>query len=118
MTVYATSCTTSRSEIAGEPVELQQQLVDSVDLRFSGTQAQHQLSLDVISNLISTAWPISGSFEDKPAMQWQGALETSTTVHRTRAWLLNQATPVAVNIDKQQATIAAHVGSKREHRSA
>lgn len=95
-------------KLQASQLSYQQQLVDSVDLRFSGTQAQHQLSLDVISNLISTSLAISGSFEDKPTMQWQGALERVQLSTEQGPWLLNQATPVAVNIEKQQATIAAH----------
>ncbi|MDE1237566.1 translocation/assembly module TamB domain-containing protein [Vibrio aestuarianus] len=89
-------------------LEYQQHSVESLNLNFSGTQQQHTLSLDMVSDLLSTSLAIRGAFEDKPAMIWKGALDSVQFSTQQGPWELNQVTPIVVNVDKQQATIAAH----------
>ncbi|POB66516.1 hypothetical protein CRN59_30500, partial [Vibrio vulnificus] len=46
----------------------QEQLIDSILLSVSGGEKQHQLSLDVSSNLVSTSLAIHGGLQQKPQM--------------------------------------------------
>ncbi|MDE1231089.1 translocation/assembly module TamB domain-containing protein [Vibrio aestuarianus] len=98
----------AKIRLQARQLEYQQHSVESLDLNFAGTQQQHTLSLDMVSDLLSTSLAISGAFEDKPAMIWKGALDSVQFSTQQGPWELNQVTPIVVNVDKQQATIAAH----------
>ncbi|ELA6589669.1 translocation/assembly module TamB [Vibrio alginolyticus] len=82
--------------------------VDSADLEVSGDEKLHQLTLDVVSDLVSTSLEIEGTFQQKPEMIWDGALRRLTLSSQQGPWALQKSTAVKVNIDKQIANIQAH----------
>lgn len=89
-------------------IEVEQQQIRSVVLKASGSEAQHQLTLDVDSDLVSTSLAINGAWQQTPQMMWDGQLQRMWIQSQQGRWRLNQATAVNANIDQQQATIAAH----------
>ncbi|MCA2429163.1 translocation/assembly module TamB domain-containing protein, partial [Vibrio chemaguriensis] len=82
--------------------------VDSADLEVSGDEKLHQLTLDVVSDLVSTSLEIEGTFQQKPEMIWDGALRRLTLSSQQGPWSLQKSTAVKVNIDKQIANVQAH----------
>uniref|UniRef100_UPI0004705438 autotransporter assembly complex protein TamB n=1 Tax=Vibrio parahaemolyticus TaxID=670 RepID=UPI0004705438 len=82
--------------------------VDSADLEVSGDEKLHQLTLDVVSDLVSTSLEIEGTFKQKPEMIWDGALRRLTLSSQQGPWSLQKSTAVKVNIDKQIANVQAH----------
>ncbi len=83
-------------------------IVDSADLEVSGDEKLHQLTLDVVSDLVSTSLEIEGTFQQKPEMIWDGALRRLTLSSQQGPWALQKSTAVKVNIDKQIANVQAH----------
>ncbi|HAS6243419.1 autotransporter assembly complex protein TamB [Vibrio vulnificus] len=86
----------------------QEQLIDSILLSVSGGEKQHQLSLDVSSDLVSTSLAIHGGLQQKPQMVWSGELERMFATTQQGTWTLQQATAIKANIDQQQVDVAAH----------
>jgi translocation and assembly module TamB len=82
--------------------------IDNVDLEVSGDEKLHQLTLDVVSDIVSTSLEIQGTFEQKPAMIWDGALTRLSLNTPQGPWALEKSTAVKVNIDKQIADVQAH----------
>lgn len=82
--------------------------VDSADLEVSGDEKLHQLTLDVVSDLVSTSLEIEGTFQQKPEMIWNGALRRLMLSSQQGPWALQKSTAVKVNIDKQIANVQAH----------
>lgn len=83
-------------------------VVDSVLLKVAGSQAEHELSLDVNSNIASTSLALSGSLTDKPDIAWQGKLERMLLSSKQGEWRLNQATALGFEMATQQVSVAAH----------
>lgn len=82
--------------------------VDSANLELSGDEKLHQLTLDVVSDVVSTSLEIEGSFKQKPEMIWDGALRRLTLSSPQGPWVLKHSTAIKVNIDKQIADVQAH----------
>lgn len=94
--------------LKADDIEVEQQPIRSVLLIASGSEAQHQLTLDVDSDLLATSLAIDGSLQRSPHMVWNGQLQRMWIESQQGRWRLNQATAVNANIDDQQATIGAH----------
>lgn len=86
----------------------QDYLVDDVSLNFSGNQQQHQVQLDVTSNIASTSLALNGVLVDKPDLAWNGTLERMTLSSQQGEWRLNQATKLGFEMATQQVAVAAH----------
>ncbi|MGY3568605.1 autotransporter assembly complex protein TamB [Vibrio paucivorans] len=86
----------------------QDQLVDSIKLDVSGGEESHQVALDVISELVSTSLLITGSLQQSPSLIWSGQLERLSLTSMQGPWRLEHPTLITVDVDKQQANIAAH----------
>ncbi|MCF7481979.1 translocation/assembly module TamB [Vibrio sp. J1-1] len=82
--------------------------IDSADLEVSGDEKLHQLTLDVVSDIVSTSLEIQGSLAQKPEMIWDGALTRLSLDTIQGPWALQKSTPVKINIDKQIADVQAH----------
>ena len=82
--------------------------IDSADLEVTGDERLHQLTLDVVSDVVSSSLEIEGSFKQKPEMIWDGALRRLTVSTPQGPWALQKSTAVKVNIDKQIANVQAH----------
>nr|WP_321459083.1 translocation/assembly module TamB domain-containing protein [uncultured Vibrio sp.] len=82
--------------------------IDSADLEVSGNEKRHQLTLDVLSDIVSTSLEIQGSLAQKPEMIWDGALTRLSLKTIQGPWALQKSTAVKVNIDKQIADVQAH----------
>jgi translocation and assembly module TamB len=82
--------------------------LDSADLELSGDEKLHQLTLDVVSDVVSASLEIEGSFKQKPEMIWDGALRQLTLSSPQGPWKLQKSTAVTVNIDKQIVDVQAH----------
>lgn len=82
--------------------------VDNVSMNFLGTQQQHQLQLDVISNIASTSFALNGVLVDKPDFVWNGTLERMNISSQQGEWRLNQATKLGFEMATQQVAVAAH----------
>ncbi len=82
--------------------------IDSADLELSGDEKLHQLTLDVVSDIVSTSLEIQGAFKQKPQMIWDGALTRLSLNTPQGPWALQKSTAVKVNIDTQIADVQAH----------
>lgn len=86
----------------------QDYIVDDIELAFKGTQQDHQLTLDVLSNLASTSLAVSGSMKNKPDVVWKGSLDRMTLSSQQGVWTLAGATPLGFALETQQVSVAAH----------
>ena len=59
-------------------ISYQEQKVESVELKVDGGEKSHKLTLDVVSDIVSTSLAISGELVQKPSMVWKGVLERVT----------------------------------------
>lgn len=89
-------------------VAYQDYLIDDVALTFDGTEQSHQLTLDVVSNIVSTDLSVSGSIKNKTDLVWQGALEQMTLSSQQGEWKLNQPTALGFEMASKQVSVAAH----------
>ncbi|MGR5363819.1 translocation/assembly module TamB domain-containing protein [Vibrio mediterranei] len=89
-------------------ITYQEQVVESVDLALSGTQASHTLSLDLVSNLLSAKIDLDGSLQDKPSLVWTGRLADVHLESEQGPLDLVDPIDVKVDIDKQVADVSAH----------
>lgn len=62
--------------------------IDSADLEVSGDEKLHQLTLDVVSDIVSSSLEIEGTFKQKPEMIWDGALRRLTLSTPQGPWAL------------------------------
>ncbi|AXY02027.1 translocation/assembly module TamB [Vibrio alfacsensis] len=83
-------------------------VIDRADLELSGDEKLHQLTLDVVSDIVSSSLEIEGTFKQKPEMIWDGALRRLTLSTPQGPWTLQKSTSVKVNIDKQITDVQAH----------
>ncbi|PMJ99698.1 translocation/assembly module TamB domain-containing protein [Vibrio sp. 10N.261.55.A7] len=86
----------------------QENSVDSVELKLKGSLDEHSLALDVISDIASTSLAISGSLQQKPALDWAGSLERLLLESQQGQWNLDQPTKVSVDVNEQSAFVEAH----------
>lgn len=86
----------------------QEYLVDDAQVKFSGNQQQHQLQLDVVSNIVSTSLALSGMLVDKPDLVWNGTLDRMNVSSKQGEWRLNQATKLGFEMATQQVSVASH----------
>lgn len=86
----------------------QQDVIDEATLKFSGTQEVHRLTVDVLSNIVSTSLLLTGALQDKPSLNWQGTLHRMSISSEQGKWVLNQATKLGFDLATEQASIAAH----------
>ncbi|MGD8111978.1 autotransporter assembly complex protein TamB [Vibrio sp. TRT 17S01] len=83
-------------------------VLNDARLEFSGNQQRHELTLDVNSNVVTTRLALNGTMLNKPSLVWKGALERVEILSKQGKWLLNHPTKVGYDVDKQQASVAAH----------
>lgn len=89
-------------------ITYQEQVVESVELALSGTQASHTLSLDLVSNLLSAKIDLDGSLQDKPSLVWTGRLADVHLESEQGPLDLVDPIDIKVDIDKQVADVSAH----------
>ncbi|MFC5076426.1 translocation/assembly module TamB domain-containing protein [Vibrio thalassae] len=89
-------------------IKYQDQAVDRVDLALSGTQAQHTLSLELVSDILSANIDLDGSLQDKPSLVWTGRLADVHLESKQGPLDLVDPIDIKVDIDKQIADVSAH----------
>ena len=82
--------------------------VSSVKLRFNGDQSQHKLSLDLLSNLVSTSLAVKGKLALEPDLVWSGELSRANIQSEQGEWVLNHATPIKYTGSTQEAFVGHH----------
>lgn len=83
-------------------------LIDSVALSFIGSQKEHQLSLDVLSNVIKTNFHINGSLNEAPELAWKGTLDRADLSTEQGTWQIEQPVALGFIIDSQIVDVQAH----------
>ncbi|MDA0149916.1 autotransporter assembly complex protein TamB [Vibrio sp. LaRot3] len=91
-----------------EDASYQGNVIDQLLLKLVGTQKQHQLTLDLTSDIASTSLSLDGSLKDKPTLKWDGALTRMGISSQQGDWQLNQPTALAFDAAKTQVSVAAH----------
>ncbi|MEZ8101939.1 autotransporter assembly complex protein TamB [Vibrio bivalvicida] len=89
-------------------VKYQDTVVDDASFNFQGSQQQHQLNLDLTSNIASTSLALTGSLTDNQDLIWQGKLERMQLSSEQGEWRLNQPTALGFEKATQQLAVAAH----------
>ncbi|MCJ2378308.1 translocation/assembly module TamB [Vibrio sp. ZSDZ34] len=82
--------------------------VDSVNMKIQWNEQSHDIALDVVSPLLSASLAIAGQLELKPSIIWQGQLTRAHFETEQGPLDLAKATPIVVDVDKQQANVSAH----------
>ncbi|WP_394249373.1 translocation/assembly module TamB domain-containing protein [Vibrio profundi] len=82
--------------------------IDSVMLKVAGGEKEHRLTLDVLSDIVSTSLAISGSLSQSPTMIWDGKLERVKVTSEQGPWQLQAPADIKVDVDKQTANVQAH----------
>ncbi|GLQ73472.1 autotransporter assembly complex protein TamB [Vibrio penaeicida] len=95
-------------------VKAQDQHIDNVDLEFSGTQEAHQLTLDVLSDLVSTSLKVVGGLTDKPEMVWQGELQRAEITSEQGTWTLADKAALGFNMATNLASVQAHCWNQQD----
>jgi translocation and assembly module TamB len=88
--------------------------VDSVSAKVKGNEQSHDISLDVISPMISASLAVAGQLELKPSVIWQGQLARANFKTEQGAVDLAKAISIKVDVDKQQANVSAHCWRQKE----
>lgn len=88
--------------------QYQETTIDDVSLSFKGSQKQHRLNLDVISDIVSTSLQLTGSMSNDPELAWQGTLQRMQLSSEQGEWRLNQPTALGFEMASQQVSVAAH----------
>lgn len=86
----------------------QDKVIENVSLNFAGSQQEHQLNLDVNSNIVSTSLALTGSLTDKPELVWQGKLKRMLLSSAQGEWRLSQPTALGFEMATEQVSVAAH----------
>ncbi|SEG59742.1 translocation/assembly module TamB domain-containing protein [Vibrio hangzhouensis] len=102
--------------IQSSGIRYQEHTVDRLTVDLTGTQAEHTLTLDMVSSLLSTNISLKGMLSEKPSLVWQGEL---SNVHiETEQGPLDLVDPIdiKVDVDKQIADVSAHCWAQADSR--
>lgn len=88
--------------------------LDDLMLKVLGTQQQHNVTLDVDSNLAQISLALDGSLKDKPVMDWKGQLARAVITSQQGSWRLNKPTALGYNLGTQLASVQAHCWQQGE----
>ncbi|MFA0441554.1 hypothetical protein BCU70_11645 [Vibrio sp. 10N.286.49.C2] len=97
-------------------IQYQDQRIDSVDLALQGTQAEHELNLDMVSSLLSAKLKVIGTLVDKPSLIWSGELASAHFETEQGPLDLQQPIQVKVDVEKQVADVSAHCWAQSSSR--
>ncbi|MFA0570217.1 autotransporter assembly complex protein TamB [Vibrio gallaecicus] len=86
----------------------QENTIDNVQLNVKGGEKSHELTLDVVSNIVSTSLAISGELTQKPSMIWNGALERMKVTSEQGSWLLDKSVSIKADVDKESVMVQNH----------
>ncbi|CAM3866005.1 translocation/assembly module TamB domain-containing protein [Vibrio aquimaris] len=86
----------------------QNYVIDHVLLNTKGNEKSHTLSLDVVSDIVSTQLNLHGELERLPELVWKGNLDGMFIKSKQGVWTLESETPVGYSAQSQQVFVAAH----------
>ena len=95
-------------EVKAESILAQEQTIDSVSLVLKGEEQQHQLSLDVMSELVSTALRVEGGLDRSDGLNWQGELSSAKITTEQGPWVLEQAVAIQFDGNEQLVDVSKH----------
>lgn len=87
---------------------VQGERIESVSLAFSGSQQQHKLSLDLLSELVTSHIDLRGALTLEPQLKWQGELEEVSFSTLQGEWMLADTTALGFDAERNQVMVAAH----------
>ncbi|WP_070963349.1 autotransporter assembly complex protein TamB [Vibrio sonorensis] len=85
-----------------------EQKIQSLIINFDGEQEKHSLSVDLLSDLISTSIAVNGGLKLDPKLVWSGELSRVQLSTEQGEWYLDKSTDVSFDGDLQQAFIDEH----------
>ncbi|WP_413285290.1 translocation/assembly module TamB domain-containing protein [Vibrio sp. MA40-2] len=86
----------------------QDKKIDSVKLSLSGTQTDHQLNLDLLSDLLTTDIHIEGGLQQEPELAWRGVLDKANLSTQQGSWRIDQQVDLGFVVDSQLLYVQAH----------
>jgi translocation and assembly module TamB len=89
-------------------IQVNQQQIDSVDLTFVGSQEQHKLRLDVLSEMVSGGLSVRGGLKLDPDLSWSGALFDAHFKTLQGEWRLDHEPELSYDLATTLAKIEAH----------
>lgn len=90
----------SKLNVQSAEIMVAQQTIDSVDLSLSGKRQQHQLGLEIQSELLTLSSLLQGRLNKND--QWSGQLQSMTIDSEVAgSWQLRQAGDIQLSADKQ-----------------
>lgn len=94
--------------LAAKNISYQDQMIDSVDLIFNGDEKNHQLTLDVLSDIVSASVKVAGALQQEPHLLWSGALERAKLTSEQGTWQLDHSTSITFDGKNSIANVDAH----------
>ncbi|MDN3680370.1 translocation/assembly module TamB domain-containing protein [Vibrio tapetis subsp. quintayensis] len=94
--------------LAAKNMAYQGQVIDSVDLRFKGDEQDHQLTLDLLSDIASASVKVAGALQQEPHLVWSGALERAKLTSEQGTWQLDHSTSITFDGKSNLANVDAH----------
>lgn len=82
--------------------------IDSVVLSFSGAQEEHQLSFNMLSELLTASFNVSGKVQNPSEPTWRGELGNAVLSTKQGSWKLDHPVALGFVIDSQIAEVQAH----------
>ncbi len=90
----------SKLNVQSTAIVVAEQVIDSVDLSLTGKREQHQLGLEIQSEIVTFSSLLQGNLNKDN--QWFGQLQSMTIENDVAGnWLLNEAGDIQLSADKQ-----------------
>lgn len=103
-------------ELSVKNAEVDSNKIDSLTLSLNGNQNNHQLNLELLSELLSAKWQVQGKLKQTPSLLWSGGVNQAYLSTEQGKWLLDKPIGLEVNVDKAQAKIGAHCWAQESAR--
>jgi translocation and assembly module TamB len=92
----------------------QDQVVNEITAAVSGTLNNHQVTVDVTSDLANTHLSVAGAVADLARPIWKGSVNQWSIASLNSYWALQDPIKIIADVDRGQATISAHCWRQKE----
>ncbi|OEF22997.1 autotransporter assembly complex protein TamB [Vibrio rumoiensis] len=88
--------------------------LDNLNLRFSGNEKSHKLTLDTVTDVASVQLQVEGGLDQKPTATWKGQLQSASIILASQkdqvapAWSIDHPVDIQYALTSQVAKVQAH----------
>jgi len=95
-------------ELKVNHIVYQNSIIDSVIFDFFGTQNNHQIDFDVMSDFLKTNLHIRGEVQDESELVWKGVVDKAELSTIQGSWILDHQVALGFLMDNQLFSVQAH----------